>query len=274
MGSDSATKIPTQQSVVAYVASKIASSVTLKGNYDASADSPSLDDGSPIAGIVAGDHYVVSTAGTFFTESLQAGDSIIAKQDSPTAITHWITVNNNMVTPIVTANIADDAVTGAKIADDAIDSEHYTDGSVDLAHMSANSVDSDQYVDGSIDLAHMSANSVDSDQYVDGSIDNIHIATGLDALKLADGTVTNAELQYINTLSSNAQSQLDLKAPLASPTLTTPTFDSYTDMGTITIPSNPSSGNGRVYVKTIDANNDGLFIKIKKAGGFVEVQLG
>jgi hypothetical protein len=106
MGSDSATKVPTQQSVVAYVASKIASSVTLKGNYDASADSPSLDDGSPIAGIVAGDHYVVSVAGTFFTESLQAGDSIIAKQDSPTLIGHWITVNNNMITPVVNANIA------------------------------------------------------------------------------------------------------------------------------------------------------------------------
>lgn len=34
------------------------------------------------------------------------------------------------------------------------------------------------------------------------------MATGIDAVKLADGTVTNAELQYINTLSSNAQTQL------------------------------------------------------------------
>mgnify|MGYP003638853513 CR=1 FL=1 len=68
------------------------------------------------------------------------------------------------------------------------------------------------------------AESVDSDHYVDGSIDNIHVATGLDAVKLADGTVTNAELQYINTLSSNAQSQLDLKATLASPALTSPSI--------------------------------------------------
>jgi len=34
----------------------------------------------------------------------------------------------------------------------------------------------------------------------------------IDATKLANGTVTNAELQYINTLSSNAQTQIDTKA--------------------------------------------------------------
>ena len=39
-----------------------------------------------------------------------------------------------------------------------------------------------------------------------------YLGTGINATKLADGTVTNAELQYINTLSSNAQTQLDTKA--------------------------------------------------------------
>jgi hypothetical protein len=73
---------------------------------------------------------------------------------------------------------------------------------------------------GTITLADMAANSVDSDQYVDLSIDNAHVATGLDAVKLADGTVTNAELQYINSLSSNAQTQISAKSPTASPTFT------------------------------------------------------
>ena len=36
--------------------------------------------------------------------------------------------------------------------------------------------------------------------------------TGINATYLADGSVTNTELQYINTLSSNAQTQLDGKA--------------------------------------------------------------
>ena len=36
--------------------------------------------------------------------------------------------------------------------------------------------------------------------------------TNINATKLADGTITNTELQYINTLSSNAQTQIDNKA--------------------------------------------------------------
>ena len=43
------------------------------------------------------------------------------------------------------------------------------------------------------------------------AIANAYIGTTIDATKLADGTVTNAELQYINTLSSNAQTQIDAK---------------------------------------------------------------
>ena len=40
---------------------------------------------------------------------------------------------------------------------------------------------------------------------------NIKAAAGIDATKIADGSVTSTEFQYINTLSSNAQTQLDAK---------------------------------------------------------------
>ena len=43
------------------------------------------------------------------------------------------------------------------------------------------------------------------------AIANAYIGTTIDATKLADGTVTNAEFQYINTLSSNAQTQINAK---------------------------------------------------------------
>ena len=49
---------------------------------------------------------------------------------------------------------------------------------------------------------------------------NIKAAAAIDATKIADGSVTSQEFQYINSLSSNAQDQIDLKAPLASPALT------------------------------------------------------
>jgi len=44
---------------------------------------------------------------------------------------------------------------------------------------------------------------------------NIKAAAAIDATKIADGSVTSAEFQYINTLSSNAQTQLDVKASKA-----------------------------------------------------------
>ena len=42
----------------------------------------------------------------------------------------------------------------------------------------------------------------------DGAVSSDKLATGIDATKLADGTVTSTELQYINTLASNAQTQI------------------------------------------------------------------
>ena len=110
---------------------------------------------------------------------------------------------------IKTNSIAADAITAAKIAA----------GTIVASDLAANSVDSSELVNGSVDLAHMSADSVDSDQYVDGSIDNVHVAAGLDAVKLADGSVTNAELQYINSLSSNAQTQITSTTTVASAAL-------------------------------------------------------
>ena len=48
----------------------------------------------------------------------------------------------------------------------------------------------------------------------------INASAAIDATKIADGSVTSTEFQYINTLSSNAQTQLDAKSPIASPTFT------------------------------------------------------
>ena len=49
-----------------------------------------------------------------------------------------------------------------------------------------------------------------------GTISNSQLATGIDATKIADGSVTNSEFQFINSLSSNAQTQLDGKLTASS----------------------------------------------------------
>jgi hypothetical protein len=50
-------------------------------------------------------------------------------------------------------------------------------------------------------------------------------------------------------------------------------FSQYNDDKVITIPANPSTGFTRRYAKTVDSNNDGLFVKRKINGAVVEVQL-
>lgn len=72
-------------------AAAIASAVTGlwddKGAYDADTNSPDLDT-SP-SGIKQSDAYTVSVAGTFFTEAVEVGDMLVAKQDDPTTLAHW-----------------------------------------------------------------------------------------------------------------------------------------------------------------------------------------
>jgi hypothetical protein len=47
-----------------------------------------------------------------------------------------------------------------------------------------------------------------------GKVTNTMVATAIDAVKLANGTVTNSELQYINSVTSDVQTQLNNKQPL------------------------------------------------------------
>lgn len=45
----------------------------------------------------------------------------------------------------------------------------------------------------------------------DGAVNNAKIATGVDAAKIADGSVSNTEFQYLNGVTSGIQTQLDAK---------------------------------------------------------------
>ncbi len=66
-----------------------------QGGYDAATNTPDLDS-NPSASIKQGWVYVVTAAGNFFTEVVEVGDLLIADSDSPTALTDWVTVQNNI----------------------------------------------------------------------------------------------------------------------------------------------------------------------------------
>lgn len=62
-------------------------------------------------------------------------------------------------------------------------------------------------------------------------------------------SVTSTELGYVSGVTSAIQTQLNAKAPSASPTLTTPSTDVVTLDGQASAPTAPSSGFYKMYVK-------------------------
>ena len=77
-----------------YVDNATAGGLIYQGSYDAATNTPDLTT-SPNS-IQRGWTYTVTVAGTFFTESVEIGDLLIAEVDDPSALTDWTTVQNNI----------------------------------------------------------------------------------------------------------------------------------------------------------------------------------
>ena len=96
MVSDLATKVPTQQSVKAYVdaeiADAIASEMTYRGAYDATAN--------PDSSAAKGDTFTVTVAGSgvssYWSTALSVGDMIIAETANPSSEADWTEINKNI----------------------------------------------------------------------------------------------------------------------------------------------------------------------------------
>jgi hypothetical protein len=88
-----------------------------------------------------------------------------------------------------------------------------------------------------------------------GVVSNAKVASGIDAVKLADGSVSNTEFQYINSLTSNAQTQLDLRVR----TLLNDNVDSSAITGTVAntiiksylVPANTLAVGDTLDIKTV-----------------------
>jgi len=78
-----------------YVDTNIVGNLVFQGGYNAATNTPDLDS-SPSSSIKKGWAYVVTNAGSFFTETVEVGDFLIAQQDAPTTLAHWVTVQNNI----------------------------------------------------------------------------------------------------------------------------------------------------------------------------------
>lgn len=86
-------------------------------------------------------------------------------------------------------------------------------------------------------------------------------------------TFSNIKNSDIKTGASIATAKLADSSNFILKTLDNSFGAHYFDMTRITIPSNPATNDGRIYIKQIDSNNDGVFCICKKAGSFVEGQI-
>ena len=168
------------------------------------------------------------------------------------------TVYNSDGKVLQSAELGDNAVTSAKIIDDA----------VTYAKMQ-NLATADRVL-GSTSTGLIGEVQIVEDMLATNAVTNVKVATGIDAIKLADGSVTNTELQYINSLSSNAQTQISAKAAVGSGTPSTQTLPDTAATGSSTeaarldhVHTMPSAGGGgydecaRVYSDTAQSFANG-----------------
>ena len=107
--------------------------LVFQGGYNAATNTPDLDS-SPSASIKKGWSYVVTAAGSFFTETVEVGDFLISQQDAPTTLAHWVTVQNNIgiattstpgIASFASANFAVSAAGEVTLADTGVSAATY-----------------------------------------------------------------------------------------------------------------------------------------------------
>ena len=227
MGTDSATRAPSQQSVKAFVASQILT----KDNTDeitegstnlyyttarwdtkmAAADTGDLGEGSNL-------YYTDARADARIANNIIDEDNMAT--DSATRAPSQQSVKA-YVDSKTTAEIMED-IAGAMVAGntESLITVTYddTDGTIDFAvdnNLANYDNSSSGFITG-LSTATLTNKTFD----VDGTGNslsnianaNIKAAAAIDATKIADGSITNTEFQYLNGVSSNVQTQLDAKA--------------------------------------------------------------
>ena len=206
--SDSDTKVASQQSIKAYIATQVSA--------------------GDLTAIVAGTGLTgTDLSGPIPTLNAIGGNGITANANElviDTSITVDKTTAQTLSSKTLTSPVLNGTLSGTAFLDEdtlssdsaiAVASQQSIKAYVDAqAHSDVTASSTTTFTNKTID-ADGTGNNI-------SNIDNADIkaAAAIDATKIADGSVTSAEFQYINSLSSNAQDQIDLKAPLASPALT------------------------------------------------------
>ena len=186
MSSDSATAVASQQSIKAYVDSQL------------TAQDLDISDGSSTIAIDL-DSETLGLLGGTGIDSTASGNNVTFAIDSTVA-----TLSGSQT--LTNKTISGSSNTLSNIANSSLTNSTVSYGGVSLALGASDATPA-------FDLQDATSYPASA---LTGTVSNSQLGTGIDATKVADGSVTNAEFQFINTLSSNAQTQLDAKVAKAS----------------------------------------------------------
>ena len=179
--SDSATKVASQQSIKAFVNSQVVAQ-----DLDISDGSSAIDIvlGTETLGLLGGTGITSTASGTNVT--LAVDSTIATKTGSETLTNKTINGSNNTL-----SNIGNSSLTNSSVS--------Y--GGVSLALGATDATPA-------FDLQDATSYPASA---LTGTVANAQVGTGIEATKIADGSVTNTEFQHINTVTSNVQTQLNGK---------------------------------------------------------------
>ncbi len=171
-------------------------------------------DNQMIFRVGAGDGVIFKASGEIEATSLDiSGDVDVDGTLEADAITIGGTALGGLsiLGSVDTAQIENDAVTGAKIADNSIDSEHYVDGSIDNAHLADNAVGADELATGAPDtkLTRI-AISGQTDLGANFASGDSLLVLDASATALREGTIGNLQTYMQNNLTFTTNTDADV----------------------------------------------------------------
>ena len=179
------------------------------GTWNANTNTPTITSGVGSAG----EYYKVGTAGNTIidgTNGWQVGDSIAFSGVA------WQRVPTSNAVSSVAGKVGVITLTAADITSGTFDDARIPSSSV-IQHEAALNIENmlgapTGDVVGTSDSQILTGKTIDATTNTLSNIGDAHLIAGINAAKLADGTVSNTELQFINSVTSNVQDQLDAKS--------------------------------------------------------------